>query len=538
MEEKDNINNQIDTSQDNATSNPVVGNPAAEAEKPKVAFELSKVASDPKKGIAIIAAIALAILYVIYGMFTTDEEVKGSEESKPQVTRPKTIARPARISDVDSSPVIASLPDAPELGDPSQPPKIIPKAPPVSNDVSVPTPPQLSEKKEEIPINKQELKAPEIKSAEARPLPSFVAPPPKKAAPVKKSIPAPTTSMPILPSFKMDPAKKAELEKRRKSSIVLISGEPKKSEEQIVQDASFKKRGNLEYTLSKGKLIDAVVESAMNTEFAGQVKAIISRDVYSESGKVILIPKGSKIYGQYSPNVDLIYGRVDIAWNRIDLPTGYTINFAGFAVDQLGRKGAQGNVDLKMREILAISVLKTTINASFASLLDKVVKPESTGEQSQQGQAEAQNLQNAVQGAYSDPQVQGQYQTIITNMCNAARNAITDKASSAFTQVNQVCMDINSSTDTPENKVNALFAQLMQASNSLITSAVQNSTPSKVQEATQAGMEDFSDAVDSIAEKFQPKASVHIDQGKKIKIFVNQDYLFPKAAVRGSRVIR
>ncbi|MCZ6926005.1 MAG: hypothetical protein O7D30_12540 [Rickettsia endosymbiont of Ixodes persulcatus] len=91
----------------------------------------------------------------------------------------------------------------------------------------------------------------------------------------------------------------------------------------------------------------------------GEIRAIISRDVFSEKDKVILIPKGSKIFGKYATSTSSeSYGRVSIIWDRIDLTSGYTIAFDSPAVDNLGRPGIQGRVDNKYKEQFANAVLQ------------------------------------------------------------------------------------------------------------------------------------------------------------------------------------
>ena len=39
--------------------------------------------------------------------------------------------------------------------------------------------------------------------------------------------------------------------------------------------------------LGRGKILDAIIETAINTDFGGEIRAIISRDIYSEWGKNI-----------------------------------------------------------------------------------------------------------------------------------------------------------------------------------------------------------------------------------------------------------
>jgi type IV secretion system protein VirB10 len=188
----------------------------------------------------------------------------------------------------------------------------------------------------------------------------------------------PVASNPTLPfdtRSQSDDAKK-KLEQKRKSTIVLIAGAPRpKSPEQIEQETDFKIRGDMHLVLGRGKMLDAIIESAINTDFGGEIRAIISRDVYSEWGRNVLIPKGSRVFGVYNTGISGAYGRVAIEWTRIDLSSGYTINFGGTGMDALGRKGQQGRVDNKFKERFGNAILRSAFNITLASTLDTIVKP-------------------------------------------------------------------------------------------------------------------------------------------------------------------
>ncbi len=64
------------------------------------------------------------------------------------------------------------------------------------------------------------------------------------------------------------------------------------------------------HTIAQGKLLTAVLETAINTEIPGFVRAIISRDVYAEAGNQILVPRGSRLFGTYSSKITRGQGRV------------------------------------------------------------------------------------------------------------------------------------------------------------------------------------------------------------------------------------
>lgn len=114
-------------------------------------------------------------------------------------------------------------------------------------------------------------------------------------------------------------------------------------------------------TIAQGKLITAVLETSINTEFPGAVRGIITRDVYGEAGKEVLIPKGSRLYGGYSAEVRRGQGRVDISWTRLLLPNGISLNISLNSADQFGRAGIPGDVDNRYTSLVANSLLTSVL---------------------------------------------------------------------------------------------------------------------------------------------------------------------------------
>ena len=102
-----------------------------------------------------------------------------------------------------------------------------------------------------------------------------------------------------------------------------------------------------ERTIAQGKLIDSVLETAINTDFEGKVRAIVSRDVFADFGRQVLIPKGSRIIGSYSGSVQRGQTRVLINWERLIRPDAIDIQINSPASDQFGRSGVPGSVDNK-----------------------------------------------------------------------------------------------------------------------------------------------------------------------------------------------
>ena len=101
---------------------------------------------------------------------------------------------------------------------------------------------------------------------------------------------------------------------------------------------------HLNRTILQGKIISAILETAINTDISGMLRAIVTRDIYAERGVDIMIPKGSRLMGSYSANVKGGQTRVVIMWNRVIRPDGIDIAIDSSGVDALGRSGIPGDV--------------------------------------------------------------------------------------------------------------------------------------------------------------------------------------------------
>lgn len=91
--------------------------------------------------------------------------------------------------------------------------------------------------------------------------------------------------------------------------------------------------------LLAGEVLHAVLESAIQSDFAGPVRAILSEPAYSYRGMNQVLPAGTRIIGVYQNSVQAAQVRVGIEWQRMILPNGRSVVFSAPAVDPLGRVG-------------------------------------------------------------------------------------------------------------------------------------------------------------------------------------------------------
>lgn len=471
---------------------------AANANKePEVERELSQVATNPKQSILILVGVVLIFAYLFFNLFFSSD----SNKSKDNLPAPNDISKPVQISADSDVPLIPSLPS------PSTPSKL--------EDLTPPPPPPPAE-----PV------------LPAVPPPSL--PPELPATPVIQS---PSTNLPFDKVRSEDEIKKRQLAKR-KSSIVLVAGTPPaKTPDQLQQEADFTDRGDMTLVLGRGKIIDAVIETAINSDFGGEIRAVISRDVYSEWGKNILLPKGSRIFGNYATGIQGAYGMISIEWTRIDLANGYSINLSGTGVDNLGRKGNRGRVDNKFRERFSNAVLRSAFNIGLAKGLDMVVKPQISSQTAASRTLAATNIKNIANGIFTQTGVTDAQKRV--QICASVLSAIEDKTSTAFTQIQTACNNLaTDATATDTAKLTSLLSTVNSSADSLIKNTTTDTEPSKAQEASKQAFTDISDTLKSFVEEQDFKPTITIDQGTEIKVYVNKDYKFPKNAVKKSGLIK
>lgn len=156
-----------------------------------------------------------------------------------------------------------------------------------------------------------------------------------------------------------------------------------------VQTVKAKFQGNTSYKIFQGKVIPAILETAINSDLPGMVRAIVQEDVYSETGEVVLLPKGTRLVGQYNSKVAVGQTRIYIIWSRALTPNNVDISLGSPNTNALGEAGMEGAVDTHFWKIFGNSILLSIIGAAASEV-------------------GAQNSNSAV-GVYGNP-----YQTAVT----------------------------------------------------------------------------------------------------------------------------
>lgn len=115
------------------------------------------------------------------------------------------------------------------------------------------------------------------------------------------------------------------------------------------------------YTLSAGSVIAASLITGLNSDLPGLVAAQVTQNVYdSLTGRILLVPQGSRLIGRYDSVVAFGQQRALVAWERIILPDGSSIRIDNLpATDTQGYAGLADKIDRHSWQLLKGAVLST-----------------------------------------------------------------------------------------------------------------------------------------------------------------------------------
>lgn len=123
-----------------------------------------------------------------------------------------------------------------------------------------------------------------------------------------------------------------------------------------------------QFQLTTGHIIPTVLLTSINSELPGPIVAQVTRDIYdTATGKHLLIPQGTKVYGGYSS--DIVYGQASlmVAAQRLVYPDGKTRDLGSMpAADASGSTGMRDQVNNHYVRIFGSSFLMSGITAGVA----------------------------------------------------------------------------------------------------------------------------------------------------------------------------
>ena len=121
------------------------------------------------------------------------------------------------------------------------------------------------------------------------------------------------------------------------------------------------------YLLRTGAVIPAILITGINSDLKGFIEAQVSENVYdTATGKFLLIPQGSRLFGAYNNGIVFGQRRVLVAWNRITFPDGKTLDIGSMSgTDFAGYSGFKDKVDNHFLRLFGSALLMSAITAGI-----------------------------------------------------------------------------------------------------------------------------------------------------------------------------
>ena len=126
------------------------------------------------------------------------------------------------------------------------------------------------------------------------------------------------------------------------------------------------------WEVKAGTIIPAALITAINSDLPGEIIAQVTQPVYDHvTGRTVLIPQGSRLIGIYDSKVAYGQSRALIAWTRLIMPDGRSINIGSMGgIDLTGAAGLQDQVDGHFGQLARGIFLSSVFSVGAASAQD------------------------------------------------------------------------------------------------------------------------------------------------------------------------
>ncbi|WP_297321967.1 TrbI/VirB10 family protein [uncultured Bartonella sp.] len=124
--------------------------------------------------------------------------------------------------------------------------------------------------------------------------------------------------------------------------------------------------------LQAGSVIPAALLTGIRSDLPGQITAQVTQNIYdSPTGRILLIPQGTRLIGQYDNAVAFGQSRVLFVWNRLIFANGRSIVLERQpGADASGYAGVQDKVDYHWWQLTKAAALSTLLSVGSELAMD------------------------------------------------------------------------------------------------------------------------------------------------------------------------
>lgn len=126
------------------------------------------------------------------------------------------------------------------------------------------------------------------------------------------------------------------------------------------------------YVLQAGAVISAALITGIRSDLPGQITAQVTENIHdSPTGRILLVPQGTRVIGQYDSNVQFGQSRILLVWTRLIFPNGRSIMLERQpGADAEGYAGLQDGVDYHWWGLAKAAGLSTLLSIGSELAID------------------------------------------------------------------------------------------------------------------------------------------------------------------------
>lgn len=128
------------------------------------------------------------------------------------------------------------------------------------------------------------------------------------------------------------------------------------------QQAQAANLGDRSMLLARGAVIQCVLLTQLHSNVPGSSACVVPEDVWSDDGRVLLIPKGSTFAGSYQGTLRNGDSRIAVVWHRLKSADGIVVDVDSPGADGVGTMGVDGHVDNHWGKRIGAALLLSLID--------------------------------------------------------------------------------------------------------------------------------------------------------------------------------
>lgn len=118
------------------------------------------------------------------------------------------------------------------------------------------------------------------------------------------------------------------------------------------------------YIVQAGAVIPAALMTGLRSDLPGQVTAQVTENIYDgPTGRIVVIPQGSRLIGQYDAQTSFGQSRALLVWTRLIMPNGHSVVLERQpGADPSGFAGLEDEVDNHWGQVMRAALISTLLS--------------------------------------------------------------------------------------------------------------------------------------------------------------------------------